>query len=66
MAEGVTLFGVTEGVTLFGATEGVLDTTGVVEGFGATEFGAAEVGAVEPAGHIEAAPHELSVNVHEK
>ena len=61
VTEGVTLTGVTEGVTLTGVTEGVLDTTGVVEGRGATEFGAEEAG-----GHMEAASHERSVDVHEE
>ena len=66
MTEGVTLTGVTEGVTLFGVTdgvtegvtEGVWDTTGVVEGPGATE-----PGAVEDGGHMEAAWYERSVDV---
>lgn len=69
MTEGVTLTGVTEGVTLFGVTEGVEDTTGVVEGPGATGPGAEEAGgpgAAEAGGHMEAASHERSVDVHEE
>ena len=61
----------TEGVTLTGVTEGVLDTAGVVEGFGVTELGATglggtELGAVEAGGHTEAASHERSGVVKEE